>query len=326
MIGCGGRILKINNAGRLIIAGFCLAALAEGGLRLYRPDGCFRSGKKLSWFSRDPAALERYVPDDELGFKPRFDFVHTTEFGTKPNSYTNKKNAKRRILFLGDSVTARGKIVESLSGLYGTKDFEYWNAGVESFTAGQEVLFYQKHNRAVKPDHVILTFHNNDFDSIPFAWESRHRLHVYAAAVPPRLMHPWLFRNLYLYRLYFGFTYPVNSLKSRQLRTDETEKYILALRNELASQGIEFTVVVHPMLASYETWKEEEKASRTNILRILDELKIKHFDLAEVLAPSFDAKEIIQQSPGDRFHPSATFARRAAEYLYQQHLLMSPSL
>ena len=79
-----------------------------------------------------------------------------------------KKKGKQRILFLGDSITARGKIVSQLKQLYRTERYEYWNAGVEGYNTFQEVEFFKKHNQHINPDHVILIFTiPNDFEDTP---------------------------------------------------------------------------------------------------------------------------------------------------------------
>ncbi len=51
----------------------------------------------------------------------------------------------QRVLFLGDSVTARGGIIAELASLYGNEQFEYWNAGVESYDTCQEVRYFERY-------------------------------------------------------------------------------------------------------------------------------------------------------------------------------------
>ena len=47
---------------------------------------------------------------------------------------------------------------------------EWWNAGVEGFGTRQEMLFYARFNRPLRPDHVVLTIHNNDLTPTPIVF------------------------------------------------------------------------------------------------------------------------------------------------------------
>ena len=98
--------------------------------------------------------LEVMVLDDELGFMPRIgESEHYGRYGCLQNTYdVDDRGNRQRLLFIGDSVTHRGKIVEGLKKLYGEDRFEYWNAGVESFNTEQELALYRRSNRQIRPD------------------------------------------------------------------------------------------------------------------------------------------------------------------------------
>ena len=103
--------------------------------------------------------------------------------------------------------SAISKLVDALKGIYGESNYEYWNAGVESFNAIQEVKFYKEYNSKIKPDHVILTFHNNDFSATPIAFINKDKkLVVYTPHTPLRNLNPWLYKHSAVYRLYFRVT------------------------------------------------------------------------------------------------------------------------
>ena len=129
---------------------------------------------------------------------------------TLANDYPlSKSNGKKRLLFIGDSVTRRGHIVDALKDEYGSLKYEYWNAGVESFNTVQEVRYYKHFNRGLRPDEVFLTFHLNDFGTTPVAFrEANGSLVVYVTNVPAQRLNPWLFQRSHLYRSWIGATRP----------------------------------------------------------------------------------------------------------------------
>jgi hypothetical protein len=129
---------------------------AFGGARNFPSSGAARDN------------LSTFVIDPDFGFRPILPSGSYTRFGTLANGYAEaKRPGVTRLLFIGDSVTRRGHIVEALKSHYGSQEYEYWNAGVESFNTVQEVEYYRRFNRAIQPDHVILTFHLNDFETTP---------------------------------------------------------------------------------------------------------------------------------------------------------------
>ena len=142
--------------------------LLEGFLRIRNTNSLFGAASELYWMRESKHDLTHlFTIDPDFGFRPILENGVYNKFGTLCNHYTGEKNPnKLRLLFIGDSVTARGKIINELRKIYGLEKFEYWNAGVESFNTVQEVQFYKKYNHLIKPDHVILMFHLNDFETL----------------------------------------------------------------------------------------------------------------------------------------------------------------
>ena len=125
---------------------------------------------------------QMWAIDSDFGFRPVLGNSEYNVYGTLYNNYSfEKKENTKRLLFLGDSVTRRAKIIDALRESYGEEKFEYFNAGVESFNTVQEVAFYKKYNSVIRPDHLILTLHNNDFETTPVAFYNQdHHLVIYA--------------------------------------------------------------------------------------------------------------------------------------------------
>ena len=231
----------------LILFGLAVALLLmEGYLRWRQPDPFVKTAVELSW-TRDNPGYNIFTVDPEFGFRPIFGNGLYNEYGTKANNYSiEKPPGVTRLLFIGDSVTHRAKIVDALKDIYGEADFEYWNAGVESYNTVQEVNYYKRYNAAIKPDHVILTFHLNDFETTPIAFENEgDGLIVYAPNKPMRDLNPWLFKYSSLYRFLIRLTDDTGD--DRAGIVAEAEDSLLELRDLLAVDDIDFTVLVLPV-------------------------------------------------------------------------------
>ena len=155
------RLLLVN----LLVAGLTSALLIldiEIFHRIKAPYRTLGGAYELPQFRQSASKGLSFVVDPSFGFRPVLGDGPYTRFGTLANDYAAAKPpGVNRLLFIGDSVTHRGQIVEALRAVYGSQKYEYWNAGVESFNTVQEVEYYKRFNRAINPDHVILTLHLN---------------------------------------------------------------------------------------------------------------------------------------------------------------------
>jgi hypothetical protein len=263
-----------------------------------------------------------FMVDPEFGFRPILPSQRYSRFGTLRNDYPDiKQPGVTRLLFIGDSVTRRGQIVGALRARYPSKKYEFWNAGVESFNTVQEVAYYREFNRAIKPDHVILTFHLNDFETTPVAFrDSNGSLVVYAPNLPLRRLSPWLFEHSYAYRFWLGLVSARRSERTEiiaEVRTSFAE-----LQRLLAEDNIKLTVLVLPILTAQSDWKPHYQEYRRLILGILESLKIRHFDLLKPLNDAL-ADGTVTTEAGDTafWHPSPEVAVYFAQYLHAAGLL-----
>ncbi len=292
----------------------------EGFLRWYQPDPFVKTAREL-WWMRDNPGYNVFTVDPDFGFRPIFGNGLYNEYGTKANNYSlEKPDGVTRLLFIGDSVTHRAKIIDSLQEIYGDEEFEYWNAGVESYGTVQEVAYYKKYNAAIKPDHVILTFHINDFETTPIAFPNDgDGLIVYAPNQPLSAMNPWLFRNSYLYR--FVINRIGDSSQNQEKIIQEAEASLLELRDILAADNIRFSVLVLPMFLPYEQWQPHEQTGRDRILQTLTNANIIHYDLFPISKQAIKDGITIEEEPGSHWHPSKDVSVRFAEYLFAEGLL-----
>jgi len=243
-----------------------LVSAIEIYLRIRYPYDAFNAASELyelRKFSKKWNLHEIYTVDPKFGFRPILGTHMYSKYGTISNSYTFKKPAqKRRLLFIGDSVTQAGHIINGLRKLYGEEEFEYWNAGVGSFNTIQEVNFYKAYNHTIQPDHVILTFHLNDFETTPVAfYDKNNNLNVYAPKLPLRSLNPWLFKSSYLYRFLIGLkTIPWKDRKKYDNEIyEEVKKSLSELKEILNSDSIDLTIIIHPPYQYSKKWTNETK-------------------------------------------------------------------
>lgn len=303
-----------------------LIGVAELALRMVGPYATFGAGEELPWMRQNTQDLSaQFVIDPEFGFRPRMgpDAAYN-EWGTKQNPYTlQKPEGVTRLLFMGDSVTARAKPLAALAELYGTANYEYWNAGVESFSTVQEVNAYMRFNAPIAPDHVLLWFHVNDFQTTPVAFlDDAGKLVVYAPGRALDEIDPWLFEHSYLYRVWLGLTLEEGAAQASIER--EIQASLRELKQRLAADDIPLSVVVLPLLQPLEDWTDAERRARTRILELLAEEGMTHFDLLPVVEQALAEGLEVQDAPGDFWHPNMELSRRFALHLAERDLLPRP--
>lgn len=129
----------------LFATSLVLAIIAcEGALRLVYPNAALGAGIELSWF-RDPGSnMSNYMTtDDQIGFRPRLDTNVFDKNGLllKPKDGSPSADVTRTVLFVGDSVTARARIVDAVRRELADPKSFFLNGGVESFNLAQVVNF-----------------------------------------------------------------------------------------------------------------------------------------------------------------------------------------
>jgi hypothetical protein len=283
----------------------------------FKDDGLRFEANQLHF---DPNTLANLQISDECGFLPAVGVGgEYSQYGCLNNSYdVNDRHGKERILFVGDSATHRGRIVKALRAAYGEDRYEYWNAGVESFNTAQEAVFYRRYNQNIHPDQVIVTFHNNDFMATPIAFHQGSELLIYSPRYKKQLANAWLFKNSFVYRWIQKRTLEIIS---QDEQAQEVRKRLQELKGMTDDAGIRLTVVVLPIFQPYDKWRADEQWSRKQSLEILDELKIRHFDLLPSMEAAMRDKVEIQESPSDTWHPSDEVAQYFARFLAQEGLL-----
>lgn len=294
----------------------------ELGLRLFFPDSLMGAATKLQFAA---GGQKHFQPDPECGYIPVLDddvydgYGCRLDSGRQLDSYNGEdRKGRRRILFVGDSVTRRERTMRALQKLYGDKLYEYWNAGVESFNVEQELIFYRRVNHKLKPDQVILTFHNNDFQETPLVSRKDGQLQVLFLRKDRAQIDPWWFNHSYLYRWLTGINL---GRFDRDRRRQAMGEALAGWKQTLDQDKVPFSVILLPILKPMEQWTTREKWSRETAIQLLQEQKIRYFDLLGDMEEALKEGVSIQESPDDSWHPSPEAAEHFAKYLYSQGIL-----
>jgi hypothetical protein len=295
--------------------------IVEVVLRCCLPHEGLGMARELRQFRCQEGFSNLFCLDPDFGFRPVLGNAVYNTFGTRANDYPVARRAGvRRVLFAGDSVTFRGFILDALREHYGEEGIEYWNAGVESFNTVQEVAFYERFNMPLQPDDVVLSFHLNDFETTPVAFQGPDgTLVVYAPNMPHHAFSLWWFRHSRVYRLLVG----LRGTAARNIDAVmlETRDALHRLEEVTAAQGTRLTVVILPLLKPVESWTAGDRWAHRAIVAMLSELGIRHIDLLPALRAALDDGLEVCETPGDDWHPSRAAARVFAAHLFRQHLL-----
>lgn len=282
--------------------------LAEVSLRLWTPQ-VLQSFAQERPGRFDPRA-GRIELDRELGYRPVLGGPEYGPQGALWNEYAlEKPPGVRRLLFLGDSVTYRGKIIAGLRALLGEEGLEYWNAGVAGYSTGQELDYYRLICAGIRADRVILTFHLNDYQTTPITFMDGDRVIMMHTKDCSRALIPALWRSSYLYRLWRSLaSHPAAAPDiQREIQDDLRE-----LRDLVHERGAELTVLVLPWLRPVEQWHPSMPHKHERLLRELSALGIEHYEFLVPLEAALAEGVQVTQGPRDYQHPSDEFGARMA--------------
>ena len=315
------RKIAIRLALLLIGLGIGLVSL-ELALRIFFPDSLMGSATKLQFAA---GGQKNFQPDEECGYIPVLEngvydrYGCRLDNGRQLDGYDGEnRKGRQRILFVGDSVTRRERTMRALQKLYGDKLYEYWNAGVESFNVAQELIFYQRVNCKLKPDRVILTMHNNDFQETPLVYRKEGQLQVLFLRKDRAQIDRWWFNHSFVYRWLTGINLGrLDHERRRQAMKEALEGW----KRTLAQPQVAFSVILLPILKPLDEWSSHEKWSRQTALELLREEKITYYDLLPAMEKALKDGVSIQESPDDSWHPSDQAARVFAEDLQRRQIL-----
>lgn len=252
--------------------------------------------------------------DEELGYQPLMGpNLPYSQHGALQNEYdAAKKPGQTRVVFLGDSICALGFLTQYCKEIAALPNYDYWTLGVYGYSTRQELIYFQRYGLKLKPDVVILEFCLNDWDGTPVILKDDGGYTIIANTyLGHQHINYWLYKHSTLYRVY---TSVKASLTGREGLQDDVRQNLELLRRLGQEHHFALRVVVYPELQKLADWPEKFRQQRADILAILDELGIEHFDAAPLLDQQLQShpRDWARVEPNDHFHPSRAFSRLIA--------------
>lgn len=286
----------------------------------------FDAGRVPVDYTKGPGGAEAFSRDPELGHIPRMGPDRWySEYGTQKNDYPAEKRPDwKRFVFLGDSITAIGHTEDHLRDRLAGRRIEIWNCGVTGYSTGQELLYYRRYCSKLKPDVLVLNFFLNDFDGTPVVFKDQKDDYVVVTPyLGSRQFNPWLFRNSVLYRAYLSLKI---ALIGRRGLSEDVKKYLAELQDMADRDGFILRVVVYPWLDRFDNWSTRHQDQYHDIIHILNELGLVHYDLLPLLEKTLDdgrPVEWTRRHPSDHAHPSEEFSKIIGDHLLEQGVIPS---
>ena len=306
--------------------------LAEFAVRATMPPGRLLSPTAIETFAERAAREATMIrPDEELGHAPVLGGEWYDEHGALRSSpRVDGDGTESTFLFLGDSVTRRGSLVTPLAALWNGGKATFWNAGVESWNPTQEVAGYFRSQRSLKPQRIVLTLHNNDLTESTVACLKDGVLTLCnpGSFVP---VDPAWYRRSILYELLVHFRH-TDRLRPEHytFREREVEAALARLRDDAASIGAQFSIVLLPIFAAPSAQQEHERRARELELAMLERLRVPFIDLQPVCDEIANAGLDVRVAPTDPYHPDdacgAMLAATAADLVLGKAALPTTAL
>ncbi len=299
----------------IVVASASLSVIAcEVGLRLLYPHGALGSGEELEFLRREPSARwmsNVMMPDEAIGFRPKLNVEGGYDKdGLRHRSHAGQSDIRRRILFLGDSVTARGRIVRAIEKDLHDPTTEFLNGGVEAFNLTQEVSFFLRFQSALTMDRIVHQVHGNDLRATPIAFRDENgTLNAFLLNSPRQHVDQWLFQHSYLYRIGLAVFL---SHKTEADTLQEARENFARMAAFAAERGIEYDVVLFPILLSQDALYRDDRRDWLALEKACREVVQKCVSLLPVLDHMLKQGQPVEEIAGDTWHPNDAFAAAAA--------------
>lgn len=296
----------------LLFSGFVLTDLL---LAQFFPVWSVPKSREMPWVQNQTRS-GNYMVDPKVGFRPKFETKQTNGWGTQKNQYKLEKSSdKKRLLFIGDSVTADGFLLAGLRVCAGTEGHEYWNGGVGSFNIKQVVDYYIEYLHKVDPDHIIYTLHLNDWDNTPVVFANKDgSLSAYEPRFGEVKLSGFLYRNSNLYNLFLR--YYLGKKEEEEVKEPLVRESLVRLKNATANKKL--TVLINPMMQPLAEWNSHHMRLKSKTVEILEMLEIQYFDLSQWLKPAIDSG--IPLDGVDIWHPGPKISTFLATKLCESGL------
>jgi hypothetical protein len=302
--------------GLLIVASTCIALLgAELALRWFYPIAIANFGAALEGARDD--GTEVMVPDETLGLRPALGTRAYDKNGIYfSRSIHSKASEPYRILFLGDSVVERARMVRALGELLGSENTTYLNGGVGAYNIAQEVEFFFRYQKNVRPDAIVHVWHINDLQALRTAYRNRDgTLNIHSPKSDPEKVNPWLYRHSQLYRFVI---FRLRAKPDQDELRAQASASLQTLRDYARANGIAYYAVLFPVLLPMAKWTAYDRMSRASFVDMSEKLELGLVDLQPVAESMLERRVDPSETPGDIWHPNERFAEEAAKYIVQK--------
>ena len=248
---------------------------------------------------------ELLLPDEVLGLRPA---LGTTWYDANgilfDRSIFSTADGAYKMLFIGDSVTAYGRIVDGIAKLVASGNMSFLNGGVAGYNIQQEIEFFFRYQMSIKPDVIIHQMHINDLQASRMALRGRDgTVRIYSPRVKPVDVNQALYQYSQTYR------FAVGNLMSRQSKEElKTASFdsLRRMRDYTRENGITYHLILFPSLQPFASWRGYDKETRDYLLGIARELQLEAIDLQPVAERLFAEGIDPQSVPGDTWHPNNT--------------------
>lgn len=209
--------------------------------------------------------------DKELGYRLNPNKNGINSFSIRHgNIKIPKPNGLHRILYLGDSIPwdEAGFVDQTRKLLEKRGNYEVINAAVQGYTSYQEVLFYEKHLKSIRPDLVIWTYCLNDNYKFLHRFDEKAKmLWTKEAEKSLEINSFWdqmVSRSYFLTKLHlillskssprpptsdtiFGWEDSIDfNIAWKEYSWKDHEQQIVKLKNILAEQDTELAIIIFP--------------------------------------------------------------------------------
>ncbi|MBI1380362.1 MAG: hypothetical protein GC161_04665 [Planctomycetaceae bacterium] len=255
--------------------------------------------------------------DPECGYVPTPGNPDYGAHGALANDYPlDRTPGVGRVLFVGDSATRRGRVLEGLGPAAAARRVELWNAGVDAFGTAQTAAYLDRVLPKVRPDAVVLTFHLNDFETTPIVFLDDKGDLVQFFPGNPRYLSPFLLANSGLYRHWVRRT---AEAPDPAYLDQEIEAALQRMKRACEALGARFVVAILPLMASPGQYDEGiERHAEALHLRAQMRIRAAGIDPCDwrpAVAQAVALGENVQAVPGDVMHPHPEVAARLAQAL-----------
>jgi len=265
--------------------------------------------------AQETAGWALFTPDRVLGWHPTLGTDLYDENGILFGRSIYAKPVGPKLLLIGDSVTARAQILNGLANLM-PPEITFLNGGVEGYNIEQEVEFFFRFQKDLRPDAIIHQMHISNLNARRQLMRPRDgTIRLYSPRVTEVTINPTLYKHSQIYR------FLIANLASRFSKDELKASAVESLRrmgDYARDNGIAYHLVLFPVLEPLANWTAYDRETRDYLLNAARTLGLDVIDLDPVAEQMISVGVDPKQGPGDNWHPNAQMGEAAAKYIVER--------